>query len=213
MLQHHDLGTARGPARDAHLAPAPRAHRFTDRAAGARRAWCGDVAHGLALDGPPTTPCVLATATREPVEQRDGLVAGRCRRTAGRRCAGTRSARSRSSVRRCRPRGRRSNPSIAEPALQLSDVVAAQHRTPEIEESVAEPIAALDERRPGLGTADAVDVEAPSDLERAHGGLGRRAEAAVLTLARIRSQQSPSRRWRSRTASPGCRRAAQRQTV
>jgi hypothetical protein len=95
--------------------------------------------------------------------------------------------------------------------LQLSDVVAALHRTPEIEESVAELIPRLDDRSPRLEIADAIAVEAPSDLERAHGGLGRLAVAAVLTLARIKaSSRQPSLKVSDRLARCA---EAQRQTV
>ena len=47
-----------------------------------------------------------------------------------------------------------------EPVLELGDVVAAQHRAAAVEQPVAEAEAALDQRRPGLGAADAVDPQA-----------------------------------------------------
>ena len=43
-------------------------------------------------------------------------------------------------------------------ALQLGDVVTAEHRPAEIEEAVTQPVRTLDQRAPRLGTADAVDA-------------------------------------------------------
>ena len=54
-----------------------------------------------------------------------------------------------------------------EAALEVVDVVAAQHRRREVEQAVAEAEAALDQRAPGLGSADAVDAQAALRLELA----------------------------------------------
>jgi hypothetical protein len=182
MLQHHHLGT-REDERSMHasyeyLEPA----RFSDRqpATGERRR---RVAHGLslpdlrhALGAPP--------ATSEAVEQRDGLVTGDAvGRKAGVRLELGQRARGRGSEDAVDAAG--IEPEHPETALQLSDIVAALHRTPEIEEPVAEVVARFDDRGPRLEIADAVAVEAASDLERAYGGLGCLAVAAVLSLARV----------------------------
>ena len=66
-----------------------------------------------------------------------------------------------------------------EPALKVGDVVAAQHRPAEVEQAVAEPVAALDQRAPGLRSADAVDAQAARVLELADRALGRVAEGTV----------------------------------
>ena len=58
-------------------------------------------------------------------------------------------------------------------ALELGDVVAAQHRAAAVEQAVAEAVPALDHRRPGLRAADAVDPQAPGLLEGAHDRFGR----------------------------------------
>ena len=62
-------------------------------------------------------------------------------------------------------------PERVQPALELGDVVAAQHRLAEVEQPVAEGEPALDERGPGLrGRQIAVDPRARGRcLERAHG--------------------------------------------
>ena len=72
-----------------------------------------------------------------------------------------------------------------EPALQLGDVVAAQHRPAQVEQPVAEREAALDERAPRLRSADAVDAQAARCLER--------------RAPRSRSRRRSHRRPRSRT--------------
>ena len=58
-----------------------------------------------------------------------------------------------------------------QPALELGDVVAAQHRARQVEQPVAELEAALDQRAPGLGSADAVDAQPASLLELADRGF------------------------------------------
>ena len=95
-----------------------------------------------------------------------------------------------------------------EPALQDPDIVAAQHRPAQVQQPVAQAERALDQRAPGLGSADAVDEEPARVLERPHRVLGRGVERAggadrtagaiqpVLELedggaARSESQQRP----------------------
>ena len=71
-----------------------------------------------------------------------------------------------------------------EPVLELGDVVAAEVRAALVEQAVAEREAALDERGPGLGSADPVDADAPGLLERADGAprsRGRSAPASSST--------------------------------
>ena len=70
-------------------------------------------------------------------------------------------------------------PERVQPTLELGHVVAAQHRLTEVEQPVAERVAALDERGPRLRSADAVDADPPPGLERAHGLLGARVVSAV----------------------------------
>jgi hypothetical protein len=65
----------------------------------------------------------------------------------------------------------------AQPALKLGDVVAAEHRSGEVEQTVAQAVAGLHERRPGLGPTDAVHAQAPDVLEGTERGLGAGAEA------------------------------------
>ena len=78
----------------------------------------------------------------------------------------------------------------AEPLLQLGHVVAPQHGRPPVEEAVPERAPGLDQGRPGLGAADAVDPQAPAVLEGLDGGPG-----AGPVVPRTRR-----RRWRSRGA-------------
>ena len=63
-----------------------------------------------------------------------------------------------------------------EPVLEVGDVVTAQVRAALVEQPVAEREAALDDRRPGLRSADAVHPDAARLLERTDRGLGRRTE-------------------------------------
>ena len=65
----------------------------------------------------------------------------------------------------------------AEVSLELGDVVAAQHRRGDIQQPVAEPVAGLDQRRPGL-LPQTPSARRPRLLEGAHGALGRGAERA-----------------------------------
>jgi hypothetical protein len=62
--------------------------------------------------------------------------------------------------------------------LELGDVVAPEHRLAEVQSPVAESEAALDERRPSLGAAHPVHVEAAALLEGAHRGFRGGAELA-----------------------------------
>ena len=64
-------------------------------------------------------------------------------------------------------------------SLQVSDVVAAQHGPAQIEETVAQAHARLDQCGPGLGAADAVDAQSPAVLETLDGGLGPGPEDAL----------------------------------
>ena len=66
-----------------------------------------------------------------------------------------------------------------EATLELADVVAAQHRSMHVEQAVAERVAALDQRAPGLGSADPVDAHTAASLELAHGREGLLPEAAI----------------------------------
>jgi hypothetical protein len=84
-------------------------------------------------------------------------------------------------------------PERVEPALQLAHVVAAQHRRAHVEEPIAERPAALDQRAPRLGAADAVDAQAAARLELAHARAGlfteltiERDRAAALREARLK---------------------------
>jgi hypothetical protein len=70
----------------------------------------------------------------------------------------------------------------AQLVLQLGDVVASQHRSPQVEQSIAEVVAGLDERRPGVLTADAVGDEPTVVLEPVHRREGLVAEASGLVL-------------------------------
>src|SRR5690606_9798933 len=57
---------------------------------------------------------------------------------------------------------------------EVGHVVTAEHRPPVVEQAVTQPVAGLDERRPRLGPADAVDGQAAGLLERGdrrRGGL------------------------------------------
>ena len=76
-------------------------------------------------------------------------------------------------------------PQRAESTLQLSDVVAPLHRAAQVQQTITELVAGFDDRGPRLQVADAIGLEATCDLERAHCGLGGRAEMAVFSLARI----------------------------
>ncbi len=75
-------------------------------------------------------------------------------------------------------------------ALQLGDVVASEHRTGPVEESVAEAPTALDHRGPGLRAADAVDAQATALLEGAHDALRRGAERSGLDTRDLVTQRA-----------------------
>ena len=68
----------------------------------------------------------------------------------------------------------------AETALELSDVIATLHRSAEVEESIAELVAGLDDRGPGLVIADAGDLEPTRHLECSYRDLGRGPVLAVF---------------------------------
>ncbi len=67
-----------------------------------------------------------------------------------------------------------------EAALELDDVVAAQHRAADVEHAITEAEAALDQRGPGLAAADAVDSQRSVFLERPKFTLRGRTEAPEL---------------------------------
>ena len=76
-------------------------------------------------------------------------------------------------------------PQHAESPLQLGDVVTALHRSAQVQETIAQPIARFDDRSPSLAIAHAIGVEAACDLKRSYGGLGGSTEEPVLTLAGV----------------------------
>ena len=57
-----------------------------------------------------------------------------------------------------------------EAVLEVGDIIAAQHRQPEVEQPVAEAVARADEGRPGLGVADPVSGKVALPLETRHRG-------------------------------------------
>ena len=63
-----------------------------------------------------------------------------------------------------------------QPPLKRGDVVATQRRRGVVEQAVAGAVTRLHQRAPGLRPADAVHMQAPRLLERAHRGLGALAE-------------------------------------
>ena len=67
-----------------------------------------------------------------------------------------------------------------ETALELHDVVAAEHGAADVEHPVAEVEPALDQRGPRLAPADAVDAQRSVFLERPKFTLRGRAEGAEL---------------------------------
>src|SRR5207302_8395382 len=71
----------------------------------------------------------------------------------------------------------------AEALLQLTDVVAPQHRSPDVEQSVAELVTGLHQRSPRLRAADAVDPQSPVFLKRPDRPFGGRAEVAGRVAA------------------------------
>ncbi len=78
----------------------------------------------------------------------------------------------------------------AEVLLELADVVAPQHRGREIEQPVTEAVAGLDERGPGLWSADPVGPQAAALLEAVHGALGRGAVGARLVAAGVVAERA-----------------------
>ena len=98
-------------------------------------------------------------------------------------------------------------PQRAEHALHIGDVVTAQLRRPQIQQPIAQPLSSLNQQRPGLGTADAVDVDGTLLLERLDGfgscrvvrsgdGAGpvaRRAQA-VLQVSNVRTSGTDAER-------------------
>ena len=74
----------------------------------------------------------------------------------------------------------------AQALLQLRHVVTPQHGGPAVQEAVTHPETGFYQGVPGLGTADAVDPEAPQALESLEGGPGARSEDAVGIDGRAR---------------------------
>ena len=72
-----------------------------------------------------------------------------------------------------------------QPALQFGDVVAAQHRSAEVQQAVAERVPALDERGPRLVPDDAVDAHAPMVLEREHRAFRRGTEVTQVVTGQV----------------------------
>jgi hypothetical protein len=80
---------------------------------------------------------------------------------------------------------------VVETGLQLADVVAAQHRTTEEQQSVAEPVPGLIEGPPRVGPNDAIGGKSPVRLKPAYGVcgcLGELASRIGLTGMAERSQ-------------------------
>jgi len=67
----------------------------------------------------------------------------------------------------------------AQPLLQLSDVIASDHRGSAVQETIAQSPARLDQGRPRLWTTDTVDPETPTMLEGLDGRPGTVAELAL----------------------------------
>jgi hypothetical protein len=70
--------------------------------------------------------------------------------------------------------------------LELGDVVTPQHRSPAVQEAVAEAKTRLDQGVPRLCATHAVDAQAAQALKGLHGGAGGRAEDAVRIDGRAR---------------------------
>jgi hypothetical protein len=63
--------------------------------------------------------------------------------------------------------------------LQLSDIIAPDHRGPAVQESVTETPARLNQGRPRLATTDPVDAKAPPMLKGLYGRPRAGAKPAV----------------------------------
>ena len=73
---------------------------------------------------------------------------------------------------------------MVQPSLQVGDIVTAQLRRFQIEETVAQFESGLDDGKPGLLVADTAAVQATSLLEPRDGGFGGRAKDARLGTIR-----------------------------
>lgn len=71
-------------------------------------------------------------------------------------------------------------PERTEAKLQVGDVVPAEHRRSQVEKTVTQCQARLDQRFPGHGIADTGGVELPAQLERDHCLMGGVAEGKAL---------------------------------
>ena len=70
-------------------------------------------------------------------------------------------------------------PKDSETTLEFGDIVAAQHRRRQIQQSIAQGIASIDQGRPRDRATDPVCVDAVFALERLECGSGHRAENAI----------------------------------
>jgi len=77
----------------------------------------------------------------------------------------------------------------AEAPLQGGHIVAPQHRGPPVQETLAQAVAGLDQRRPGLRTANPVDAQAPLGLEGPH----RRGRALAVVPGGVAPGDVPQR--------------------
>ena len=78
-------------------------------------------------------------------------------------------------------------------SLQVGDVVAAEHGPTQVEEPVPEAQPGLDQGRPGLAPAHAVDAQAPAVLEALDRGLGPGPEDSASDVReRVEADRDPS---------------------
>jgi hypothetical protein len=76
-------------------------------------------------------------------------------------------------------------PQSAQSLLELGNIVPAEHRTPKIEETVAELKPSFDQRAPGLATTNPIDPESPLTLEAFDGYPRTKGEGATFVHAEI----------------------------
>ena len=69
-----------------------------------------------------------------------------------------------------------------EALLQLSNVIASDHRSSPVQEAVAQAPACLDQRRPGLWTTDAIDPQTSPVLEGFDSALEYRPTEGALSV-------------------------------
>jgi hypothetical protein len=81
---------------------------------------------------------------------------------------------------------------LAQPTLQLMHILAADHRSFQIQEPITEPIAGLVQIPPGLGPDLSVGRETPVALECAHGLVGGLTELAPgIRAGSVAQRQEP----------------------